>query len=181
MLSQKPKQVHTWAKVDGTFATFPTDRFFLLFSQAFIHPQYCPDGILQGKFIADEELGGGDWQAARWDEGKQEWVNLLVVPTHYSPQPEPPTIVEVDESQGFFRFRLAKGPRHTAWTGYTGVAYMDGVAAITGYYTDSGVDELVVMPAEQALAHIACGEELQVEEPDLTESDLSEGDPDEPL
>lgn len=160
MLSQKPKQVHTWAKIDGLFKVFPTDRFFLLFSQAFIHPQYCPDGILQGKFIPDERDGGGHWQAARWDEGKQEWVNLQVVPTHYSPQPEPPMFVEVSDTlDKGFRFRLVKGQRYSGWATYTAIAYLDGMAAVTAYYSGSQDQELVPLPAEAVLQIIAVKED----------------------
>lgn len=160
MLSQKPKQVHTWAKVDGTFATFPGQHIFLLFSQEFVCPDFCPNGIIEGYFQEDSE-GGGSWIGSVWNGQQDCWDAKVVRPTHYSLQPEPPMFVQVhDEQSGqdVFRFRLVKGSRHSEWARYADIAFLDGMAAMSGYYAGAKEQELVPLPAEEVLKHIAVGE-----------------------
>lgn len=70
----------------------------------------------------------------------------------------PTYTVEVYNKESF-RFRIVcSDGRCSGWASYTQVAYLDGVAAITGYYSGNPDTELKALPASRILAEFGVGE-----------------------
>lgn len=68
--------------------------------------------------------------------------------------------VEVSNTNEGFKFRLVDGKRKSGWANYTQIAMLDGMAAITAYYSGSSDKELVPLPAAEILAEFAVCEEV---------------------
>lgn len=78
--------------------------------------------------------------------------------------------VEDEPATDGFRFRVVNGERKTDWAGYSQVAMLDGVGAITGYYVGDSKNELVPLTARQILENFAVLEEVEVVKDPVDES-----------
>lgn len=72
----------------------------------------------------------------------------------------PTYTVEVNENHngGFAFCIVCSDGRRSGWAIYTQIAYLDGVAAITGFYSGSRDTELVPLPIARVMAEFGVGE-----------------------